>query len=60
MIELMYRAFEAFSYFIKKPSLLHSGSFDELFILIFYIDDFFGGFTSFEEQYEFLQYHFLF
>ena len=59
MIELVYRAFKTLSYFIKESSLLYSKSLNKLFILTFYIDDFFEKFINFKKQYEFLRYHFL-
>lgn len=59
MIELVYRAFGALPHPYKEPSLLHSASPDDLPVLTFYMDDFFGGFRTFEEQYDFLRYHFL-
>ena len=59
MIELVYRAFGALPYPYKEPSLLHSASPDDLPVLTFYMDDFFGGFRTFEELYDFLRQHFL-
>ena len=49
MIKLAYRVFEVFLYFIKKPSLLYSKSFNKFFILTFYIDDFFKRFINFKK-----------
>ena len=49
MIELVYRAFEIFLYFIKKSSLLYLESFNKFLILIFYIDDFFEEFINFKK-----------
>lgn len=59
MNELVYRAFGALPPPIREPSLLHSSSPTDLPVLTFYMDDFFGGFQNFEEQYQFLRYHFL-
>lgn len=59
IIELVYRVFGALLYPYKEPSLLHSASPNNLPVLIFYIDDFFSGFRTFEELYNFLRYHFL-
>ena len=59
MTELVYRAFGALPPPIKEPSLLHSGNPNDLPVLVFYMDDFFGGFEGFEELYDFLRYHFL-
>ena len=59
MIELAYRAFGALPHPHNEPSLLHSGSPDDLPVLTFYMDDFFGGFRTFEELYDFLRQHFL-
>ena len=59
MTELVYRAFGALPPPIGEPSLLHSSDPANLPILTFYMDDFFGGFRSFDEQYEFLREHFL-
>jgi hypothetical protein len=58
IIELVYRAFGALPYPYKEPSLLHSASPDNLPVLTFYMDDFFSGFRTFEELYDFLRYHF--
>jgi hypothetical protein len=58
MIELVYRAFGALPYPYKEPSLLHSASPDDLPVLTFYMDDFFGGFRTFDELYDFLRHHF--
>lgn len=59
MTEAAYRAFGALPSPLNEPSLLHSNSPAYLPPLTFYTDDFFGGFPSFEEQYEFLRTHFL-
>jgi len=59
MTEAVYRAFGALPPPIKEPSLLHSGNSSTLPPLTFYMDDFFGGFQDFEEQYQFLRHHFL-
>ena len=60
MIKFIYRVFEILSYSIKKSLLLYSKNSNKLFMLIFYIDDFFKNFINFKEQYEFLQYYFFF
>jgi hypothetical protein len=43
----------------KEPSLLHSAEPSRPPVLVFYMDDFFGGFSGFNEQYDFLREHFL-
>jgi hypothetical protein len=57
--ELVYRAFGALPPPHREPSLLHSNSPEELPVTTFYMNDFFDGFRSFEEQYDFLMQHFL-
>ena len=59
MTELGYRAFGALPPPHKEPSFLHSAHCDHLPVLTFYTDDLFGGFISFQEQYDFLRHHFL-
>jgi hypothetical protein len=59
MIELMYKAFESLSSFIEESSLLHSADPFHLSVLVFYMNDFFDGFQSFDDLYEFLRDHFL-
>jgi len=59
MTEAVYRAFGALPPPMKEPSLLHSGNPSTLPPLTFYMNDFFGGFQDFEEQYQFLRHHFL-
>ena len=59
MIELGYRAFGALLEPYNEPSFLYSDNPEQLPIIAFYIDNIFGGFESFEEQFEFLRYHFL-
>lgn len=59
MTECVYRAFGPLPPPIDEPSLLHSGDPMNLPVLTFYMDDFFGGFDSFEELYEFLRTHFV-
>ena len=58
MTEAAYRAFGALPH-LGEPSLLHSSKPSDLPSLVFYMDDFFGGFSGFEELYEFLRTHFL-
>ena len=59
MTELVYRAFGALPPPIKEPFLLYSADPENFPVLTFYMDDFFGGFQSFDDQYEFLRDHFL-
>jgi hypothetical protein len=59
MTELVYRAFGPLPPSIGEPSLLHSADPFHLPVLVFYMDDFFGGFQSFDDLYEFLRDHFL-
>lgn len=59
MTEAVYRAFGALPPPMKELSPLHSGSPSTLPPLTFYMNDFFGGFENFEEQYQFLRHHFL-
>ena len=59
MIEKVYRACDAISSSHKKSFLLHSKKSEVSSFLIFYMNDFFDGFSSFEEQYYFLRQHFL-
>ena len=56
MIEVVYRAFSALP--SREPSLLHSSNSIDLSALTFYMDDFFGGFQDFDEQYKFLRMYF--
>lgn len=58
MTELVYRAFGFIPPPKPEPSLLHSSSPDVPPPLTFYMDDFFGGFKDFEEQFAFLRDHF--
>ncbi len=58
MTELAYRAFGPIPAPHPEPSLLHSSSPDVPPPLTFYMDDFFGGFQDFEEQFAFLRDHF--
>ena len=58
MIELTYRAFGSILISNSKSFLLH---FSDLIIsssIIFYINDFFGSFLNFENQFRFLRDHF--
>lgn len=59
MTELGYRAFGALPPPHNEPSFLHSANHEHLPVLTFYTDDLFGGFRSFQEQYNFLRQHFL-
>ncbi len=59
MIELVYRAFGPIPAFASEPSLLHSRDPAISPPITFYMDDFFGGFASFEELFAFLRNHFL-
>lgn len=59
MIELAYRAFGPLLPPFREPSLLHLSDSSYQPILVFYMDDFFGGFGSFQELYDFLREHFL-
>jgi len=59
MTELAYRAFGALPPPFHEPSLLHSNNPATPPTLVFYMDNFFGGFQSFDELYEFLRVHFL-
>jgi hypothetical protein len=58
MTELIYRAFEPLSSSISEPSLLHSADPSHLPVLVFYMNDFFERFQSFDDLYEFLRDHF--
>ena len=58
MTELIYRAFGQLPPPWNELSLLHSSHPDLPPILSFYMDDFFGGFSSLDELYDFLKYHF--
>ena len=55
----MYRDFKYLLSFYKKSSLLYLDDSTILLSLIFYINDFFEKFTSFEKQYNFLRNYFL-
>lgn len=55
MSETVHRAFGPLK---DEPSLLHADFPEDLAKLIFYMDDFFGGYKSFEEQFTFLAEHF--
>ena len=59
MTELIYRCFGPLPEPHCEPSLLHSSSPRDPPPLVFYVDDFFGGFDSWESQYDFLKDHFL-
>lgn len=59
MTELVYRAFGFIPPPDPEPSLLYSASPEILPPLIFYMDDFFGGFRDFKDQFVFLRDHFL-
>ena len=59
MTELVYRAFGGLPPPFKELSMLHSNDPAVPSTIVFYMDDFFGGFRGFEEQYEFLRVHFL-
>lgn len=59
MTELVYRAFGFIPPPDPEPSLLHSASPEIPPPLTFYMDDFFGGFRDFEDQFVFLRDHFL-
>ena len=59
MTELAYRAFGALPPPYKEPSLLYSAGPTNLPVLVVYMDDFFGGFQTFEELYSFLRHQFL-
>ncbi len=58
MTKLVYRVFESLSSFISESSLLHSIDSSHLFVLVFYMNDFFDEFQSFDDLYEFLRDHF--
>ena len=58
MTELAYRAFGAIPTPFPEPSLLHSSDPAMPPPLTFYMDDFFGGFQDFEDQFSFLRDHF--
>ncbi len=59
MTELAYRAFGFIPPPQPEPSLLHSDDPAHPPKLVFYMDDFFGGFKGFEDQFAFLRDHFL-
>ena len=59
MTELVYRAFGAIPVPQPEPSLLHSADPETPSPITFYMDDFFGGFLDFEDQFRFLRDHFL-
>ena len=59
MTELGHRAFGPLPQPHNEPSFLHSPSPEKLPTLVFYMDDVFGGFPSFQELYDFLRGHFL-
>ena len=59
MTELGHRAFGPLPHPHNEPSFLHSPSLEKLPTLVFYMDDLFGGFSSFQELYDFLREHFL-
>ncbi len=58
MTELVYRAFGAIPAPLPEPSLLHSSDPEIPPPITFYMDDFFGGFKDFEDQFAFLRNHF--
>ncbi len=58
MTKLVYRTFESLSFFINELSLLHSTDSSHLLVLMFYMNDFFERFQSFDDLYEFLRDHF--
>ena len=57
LTELVYRVFGILPPPLHEPSLFHSNGFYDLSVLVFYMDDFFGGFKIFEKQYDFLRVH---
>ena len=59
MTELCYRAFGPIPAPNPEPSLLHSSDPAIPAPLVFYMDDFFGGFRDFEDLFVFLRDHFL-
>jgi hypothetical protein len=60
MTELVYKAFDSLSSFADFESfLLHSTDSFHLFVLVFYMNDFFDEFQNFDDLYEFLRDHFL-
>ena len=59
MTELAYRAFGPIPASFPEPLLLHSTNPATHPPLTFYIDDFFGGFQDFDDQFRFLWDHFL-
>ncbi len=58
MTKLIYQAFDSLSSLISEPSLLHSTDSSHLLVLVFYMNDFFDEFQSFDDLYEFLRNHF--
>jgi hypothetical protein len=60
MTKLIYRTFDSLSSFADSESfLLHSTDLFHLFVLVFYMNDFFDEFQNFDDLYEFLRDHFL-
>ncbi len=60
MIELVYKAFNSLSSSAdSESSLLHSNDSFHLSVLVFYMNDFFDEFQSFDDLYEFLRDYFL-
>ena len=55
MTEAAYRAFGVLTAPLNEPSLLHSSDPSILPPLTFYTNDFFGGFSSFRDQYLILE-----
>lgn len=58
MHEMVYKGFGELPWPLDEPSLLHTSDPKKLPWLTFYIDDFFGGFGSWQEQLWFLKHHF--
>lgn len=58
MTELVYRAFNSISASNPEPSLLHSSDPEIPPPITFYMNDFFEGFRSFEDQFVFLRDYF--
>ncbi len=58
MTKLIYRVFDSLSFLISESSLLHSADSSYLLVLVFYINDFFDEFQSFDDLYEFFRNHF--
>lgn len=55
LTELMYRVFEILPPPHNEPSLLHASEPSKPAPLTFYMDDIFGGFETFEDQFVFLR-----